>query len=138
MFEHCLYFNTTSLARDLEREWSRAFKPFGLTPPQAFMLRFILDKQAITTTDLSAGLNIAKATCSRTVDGLIGLGLIKRAPAPKDARSHELQPTTKAQDMREGINQASAEVTRRIKKIIGSEEFETTVKTLRSISTAIR
>jgi len=44
MFDDGLYFNATSLARKLERLWSQAFHPFGLTPAQAFMLRVILDQ----------------------------------------------------------------------------------------------
>jgi len=43
MFDHCLYFNTSALARRLEREWTVAFKPFDLTPPQAFTLRAVLE-----------------------------------------------------------------------------------------------
>ena len=42
MFDHCLYFNTTALARLLEKEWTAAFAGFDLTPPQAFLLRFPL------------------------------------------------------------------------------------------------
>ena len=45
MFDHCLYFNTTALARVLERQWAEAFKPFDLTPPQAFLLRAVLEYQ---------------------------------------------------------------------------------------------
>jgi DNA-binding MarR family transcriptional regulator len=138
MFEHCLYFNTTSLARQLEREWSRAFKSFGLTPSQAFMLRVILDKQSITGTDLATELNITKATCSRTSDGLIKLGFVKWVPADKDGRSYELLPTAKAKSIRDELTQASGEVTKKIKKIIGGEEFETTVMRLRRINSSIR
>lgn len=138
MFEYCLYFNTTSLARQLEREWSKAFKPFGLTPPQAFMLRVILEKQAITGTDLSQQLNISKATCSRTVDGLVALELVDKLQAGGDGRSYELHPTAKALGLRDGVNQASGEVTRKIKKVIGGEAFDTTVKNLRGIGSSLR
>lgn len=138
MFEHCLYFNTTSLARQLEREWTRAFKPFGLTPSQAFMLRVILEKPSITGSDLSLELNISKATCSRTVDGLIELGFVKKVQADKDGRSYELHPTSKARGIRDEVNQASGEVTKKLKRIIGSDDFETTVRNLRGISSSIR
>jgi DNA-binding MarR family transcriptional regulator len=137
MFEHCLYFNTTSLARQLERKWTRAFKPFGLTPSQAFMLRVILEKQSITGTDLALELNISKATCSRTSDGLIAIGFINKVQAEFDARSYELHPTAKARAIRDGINAASGEVTKQIKKLIGQDEFESTVKNLRDISSSI-
>lgn len=138
MFEHCLYFNTTSLARQLEREWTLAFKPFGLTPPQAFMLRVILDKQSITGTDLAKELNITKATCSRSIDGLIKLGYVNRAQAGEDGRSYEIHPTSKAVKIRDGVNQASGEVTKKIKKIIGSDKFESTVLSLRDIGSSIK
>jgi DNA-binding MarR family transcriptional regulator len=138
MFEHCLYFNTTSLARQLEREWSRAFKPFGLTPSQAFMLRIILEKSPISYTALASELNITKATCSRTVEGLVALNFIKRVQTDTDGRSFELIPMSSAQSIRDSINQASGEVTKKIKRIIGSREFETTVTNLRGISSAIR
>lgn len=81
VFEHRLYVNTTSLARHFEREWTRAFKPFGLTPPQAFILRAILEKQSITDTQLSVELDISRATCSRTADGSIPLGYVKKVQA---------------------------------------------------------
>jgi DNA-binding MarR family transcriptional regulator len=138
MFEHCLYFNTTSLSRQLEREWARAFKPFGLTPSQAFMLRVILEKQIITSTDLSRELNITKATCSRMVEGLIELGFVKKVQADSDGRSYELHPTQRARGIRDAVNLASAEVTKKIKRIIGSDHFETTVKQLREIASSIR
>jgi DNA-binding MarR family transcriptional regulator len=138
MFEQCLYFNTTSLARQLEREWTRAFKLFGLTPSQAFMLRVVLEKGSITITDLSLELNISKATCSRTVDGLVGHGFIKRTQTDKDGRSHELLPTEQAMKIHAALNQASGDVTKRIKQMIGSDEFETTVINLRRIGSSIR
>jgi DNA-binding MarR family transcriptional regulator len=138
MFEHCLYFNTTSLARQLDREWTRAFKPFGLTPSQAFMLRVILDMSPITHTDLASVLNITKATCSRTVDGLVQLGFIKREQADADGRTFELIPLRSASAIKTELNQASGEVTKHIKKIIGNNEFETIVTSLRGIGSAIR
>ena len=138
MFEHCLYFNTTALARQLEREWTGAFKPFGLTPSQAFMLRVILEKKSITATDLSRELTISKATCSRTLEGLIELGLVKRIQAESDGRSQELHPSAKARLIRDPINHASGEVTKKIKKLIGSDEFETIVTKLRGISVNLK
>lgn len=138
MFEHCLYFNTTSLARHLEREWVHAFKPFGLTPSQAFMLRAILDKQSITGTDLSAELNISKATCSRTLDGLIKLEFVKRVQASRDARSFELHASPKALRIQDALNQASGGVTKKLKDIIGKDGFEQIVKNLRNISNSFK
>ena len=134
MFEQCLYFNTTSLARKLERQWTIAFKPFGLTPSQAFMLRVILEKPQSYQNALAKEMNITKPTASRGLDGLEKLGLIERRPSPDDAREIEVHPTKKAKAMKDGLNAASGEVTKKFKKLLGSEEFLDVVGKLRGIS----
>ena len=134
MFEQCLYFNTTSLARKLEREWTLAFKPFGLTPSQAFMLRVILEKPQSYQNALAKEMNITKPTASRGLDGLEKLGLIKRLPSAADAREIEIHPTKKAKALKDGINAASGEVTKKFKKLLGTNEFLDVVGKLRGIS----
>ena len=134
MFEQCLYFNTTSLARKLEREWTMAFKPFGLTPSQAFMLRVILEKPQSYQNALAKEMNITKPTASRGLDGLEKLGLIERLPSADDAREIEIHPTKKAKAMKDGLNTASGEVTKKFKKLIGADEFLDVVGKLRGIS----
>ena len=134
MFEQCLYFNTTSLARKIEREWAMAFKPFGLTPSQAFMLRVILEKPQSYQNALAKEMNITKPTASRGLNGLEKLGLIERRPSPDDAREIEIHPTKKAKAMKDGLNTASGEVTKKFKKLIGADEFLDVVGKLRGIS----
>lgn len=134
MFEQCLYFNTTSLARKLEREWTLAFKPFGLTPSQAFMLRVILEKPQSYQNALAKEMNITKPTVSRGLDGLEKLRLIERRPSPDDAREIEVHPTKKAKAMKDGLNTASGEVTKKFKKLLGTDEFSDVVGKLRGIS----
>jgi DNA-binding MarR family transcriptional regulator len=138
MFEQCLYFNTTSLARQLEREWTKAFKPFGLTPSQAFMLRVVLDKAALLQSELALEMNISRPTATRGLDGLERLGLIKRLASMKDGREQEIHPTKKAIDMKNAINAASGDVTRRLKKVLGENHFEDVVGRVRGISSALK
>ena len=138
MFEQCLYFNTTSLARQLEREWASAFKPFGLTPSQAFMLRVVLDKTPLLQSELALEMNISRPTATRGLDGLERLGLIKRHPSQKDGREQEIHPTKKAVEMKEAINAASSTVTKRLKKVLGSSHFEEVVGQLRGIGSALK
>jgi DNA-binding MarR family transcriptional regulator len=138
MFEQCLYFNTTSLARQLEREWTTAFKPFGLTPSQAFMLRVVLDKAPLLQSELASQMNISRPTATRGLDGLERLGLVKRVTSERDGREQEIHPTKKASDMKEAINAASGAVTKRLKKALGSDHFEEVVGQLRGISSALK
>ena len=138
MFEQCLYFNTTSLARQLEKEWTSAFKPFGLTPSQAFMLRVVLNKASLLQSELANEMNISRPTATRALDGLERLSLIKRVASAKDGREQEIHPTKKAMGMKEAINAASAAVARRLKKSLGTSHFEDAVDQIRSISSALK
>ena len=138
MFEQCLYFNTTSLARQLEREWTSAFKPFGLTTSQAFMLRVVLDKAPLLQSELALEMNISRPTATRGLDGLERLGLIKRLASEKDGREQEIHPTKKAVELKDAINAASGAVTKRLKKVLGTNHFEDVVGQLRCISSALK
>ena len=137
MFEHCLYFNTTSLARKLEREWAVAFKPFGLTPPQAFLLRVVLAQPGCLQVALAQAMNITKPTATRTLEGLLKGGWIERAGAEGDARGWRVYPSAQAVQVHANLNRASAEVTRRFKKLLGPDGFDQAVSKVRLVSDAL-
>jgi DNA-binding MarR family transcriptional regulator len=137
MFDHCLYFNTTALARVLEREWARAFKPFGLTPPQAFMLRVILAKPGMLQSELATELTISRPTATRTLDGLQKLGLVERWTTEHDGRESAIRPTAMAVSLKEEIDAASAEVTKRLKKTLGIAHFDEAVAKMRSVRSTL-
>ncbi len=133
MFEQCLYFNTTALARVVEREWTRTFEPFGLTPPQAFMLRAILARAGALHRELAETLGIARPTATRVLDSLADKGLIERHPSGADGRESCVHPTPAAKTIERSLSAASAATTRRIKGLIGAEMFDGTVARLREI-----
>ena len=131
MFDHCLYFNTTALARLLEREWTRAFKPFGLTPSQAFMLRVVLEKPALLQSELAKELAIARPTATRTLDGLQKLALVERRHTETDGRELAIHPTAAAVELKSALNAASAVVTKRLKIALGPGHFDDTVSSVK-------
>jgi DNA-binding MarR family transcriptional regulator len=137
MFDHCLYFNTTALARVLEREWTRAFKPFGLTPSQAFMLRVVLEKPSLLQSQLASELAIARPTATRALDGLQKLGLVERRNTETDGREYAIHPTAPAVALKDQLNAASAEVTRRLKKELGAAHFDDTVSKVKKIRSTL-
>jgi len=138
MFDHCLYFNTTSLARVVEREWTQAFKPFGVTPPQGFLLRLVLARPGLSQAEIAGELTISRPTATRLIDGLQALDLVERRDAGVDARHWALFPTKKSQALHDGINAASAAVTRRIQQQIGKDEFLETVGKVRAVCSALK
>lgn len=138
MFDHCLYFNTTALSRVLEREWTTAFKPFGLTPSQAFMLRVVLEKPGLLQSELAMEMAISRSTATRTLDGLQKMKFLVRAPSGQDGRESAIHPTPLAINNREKINAASAEVTKRLKKRLGTAYFDETVTKVKVVRSALR
>jgi DNA-binding MarR family transcriptional regulator len=131
MFDHCLYFNTSALARQLEQEWTAAFKPFGLTPPQAFMLRAVLDRPGFAQRELAASMAISRPTATRALDGLAAKGLIERRDSDRDARESFVYGTAAAVAIHSRLNDASGRVTRRLKRLLGDNVFVDTVAKIR-------
>jgi DNA-binding MarR family transcriptional regulator len=138
MFDHCIYFNTTALARRLEREWSAAFAPFGLTPPQAFMLRAILDRPGLMQHELAQALAISRPTATRALDGLEAKGMIARKDSNRDGREQSVHPTPAAGAIRAPLNEAAGQMTRRLKRRLGERAFTDTVASMRAIRSALK
>jgi MarR family transcriptional regulator, temperature-dependent positive regulator of motility len=138
MFDHCLYFNTTALARRLEREWAAAFEPFDLSPPQGFLLRAILATPGVPQRELAATLAIARPTATRALDQLSEKGFVKRKMSAGDGREVFIFPTDKASAIHARLNEASGRVTQRLKRFLGEEVFEETVDKVRGVRSALK
>lgn len=133
MFDQCLYFNTTALARRLERLWAKAFAPFDLTPSQAFALRAVLQKPGMLHSELADTLQIARATATRSIDGLVNRGFLERRPTKTDGRESEIHPTPSAIDLKDALNAASGAVTKQMKAELGDDVFAAFVTQARAI-----
>ena len=137
MFDHCMYFNTAALARRLDREWADAFAEFELTPPQAFMLRAVLNRPGLLQSELSKELSIARATATRALDFLEIKSYIERRTTAGDGREVAVWPTPKATRVKSALNEASGAVTARLKKILGNAQFGATVARIRDTLAAL-
>src|SRR5512141_2765603 len=133
MFEECLYFNTVALARRLEREWAAAFKPFDLSPSQAFLLRAILNQPGLLQRELADSLAISRPTATRVLDGLAAKDLIERRDSGRDGREYTIFPTRKAAALQTALNEASGKVTKRLKKLLNEDVFAEAVSQMRGV-----
>jgi DNA-binding MarR family transcriptional regulator len=138
MFEHCLYFNTTALARVVERQWAKAFKPLGVTPSQGFLLRAVLVRPGLSQHEIAVELTISRPTATRLIDGLQALGLVERRNADHDARHSEVYPTARGLALEEALNDASGAVTRRIRQQVGNSSFADAVGKVRAVCSALK
>jgi DNA-binding MarR family transcriptional regulator len=137
MFDHCIYFNTTALARRLEQQWADAFKSFGLTPPQAFFLRAVLNQPGMPQRELAQTMAVSRPTATRALDGLAEKRFIERVPSTEDGREMLVYPTKRSLEIEKALNEASAKVTRQVKAVLGEDVFDGTVKSVRSVRFAL-
>ena len=138
MFDHCMYFNTAALARRLEQEWALAFKPFDLAPPQAFMLRAVLETPGALQFELADVLAISRPTATRALHGLAAKKMIVRCSTDQDGRHMAIYPTAQAIAIAAGLNAASAKVTRQLKKLLGEGSFVGVVEKIRGVRAALK
>ncbi|TFW31901.1 MarR family winged helix-turn-helix transcriptional regulator [Massilia horti] len=131
MFDECIYFNTAALARRLEREWAQAFSPFGVTPPQGFMLRAILDRPGMLQYELADALSISRPTVTRALDGLVQRGYVERRRTDADGREVAIHPTAAAVAIKAALNQSARTVTGRLKAQMGDAAFAEVVQKIR-------
>jgi DNA-binding MarR family transcriptional regulator len=137
MFDQCLYFNTTALARRLEQRWAGAFKPFGLTPPQAFVLRAVLNQPGMPQRELAQTMAVSRPTATRALDGLAEKRFVERVPSTDDGREMLVYPTRRSLEIEKALNEASGRITRQLKAALGEDVFNGTVNSVRSVRFAI-
>jgi DNA-binding MarR family transcriptional regulator len=77
----------------------------GVSLAQCHALMDIDSRGPLTLLDLAQGLGLDKSTLSRTVDGLVNIGLVERRPHPHDRRSIQLLLTDQGQRTCNDINE---------------------------------
>src|SRR5580658_1474288 len=133
MFDHCLYFNSSALARLAEREWGVVYAEFGLTPPQGFVLRVVLATPGCLSSQVADLLGIARPTATRLIDNLCDKDLVERRQGEADGREWGVYPTRSGNALERPLNDASAEIARKLRRKIGPGLFESAVSNMYSV-----
>jgi DNA-binding MarR family transcriptional regulator len=82
----------------------------GVTLAQCHALLEIEVRQSLSLGELAEALGLDKSTLSRTVDGLVNIGLVKRDLHPQDRRSVQLSLTSQGQQTCDRINNDNDEI----------------------------
>ena len=138
MFDQCLYFNASALARLVEREWAVVYSELGLTPAQGYVLRVVLSAPGCLGSEIADRLGIARPTATRLIDSLSTKKLVARRQGKSDARERGVYPTRAGKALEASITDASAHITRRLKAKIGAEVFDNTIVGIRKIRKALK
>jgi DNA-binding MarR family transcriptional regulator len=131
MFEECLYFNSNALARTVTRIWTEAYKPFGLSPPHAFMLRVILAKPGLMPRQLARELSLSRSTVTRFLDSLEQRGYLLRKFTASDGREVQVHPSKKALAIHKKLDDTGKNLTKHMAEMTSRQELKQTVAKLR-------
>ena len=104
--------------RALERIVVAQFKDSGccqgVSLAQCHALMEIESNGPLPLLDLAQGLGLDKSTMSRTVDGLVNIGLVERQPHPRDRRSVLLTLSEQGKSTCDNINRSNDALFRRV------------------------
>lgn len=133
MFEECLYFNSNSLARTIEKIWNNEYKKYNLSVSHAFLLRLILNSPGLNAKEIAEQLNLEKSTVTRFLDRLEHRRFILRKENIEDARERRIFPTKKAKDIHDELDQIGKKLTKEMYQRIGQAKVQDFVADLREI-----
>lgn len=137
MFEECLYFNSNALARTVTRIWSEAYKPLGLSPPHAFLLRVVLAKPGLMPRELAIELNLSRSTVTRFLDSLADKGWLRREMTTPDGREVQVYPTEQAKQVHQTLDAIGRGLSQQMAEIFGQDALAETVHSLRRFQKAL-
>ncbi len=110
----------------------------GVTLAQCHSILEIEDLGQATTVELSKRLGLDKSTLSRTIDGLVNIGLLERVAHPTDRRFNLLSLTTKGQEVADRINQSNDDFYRRVFEDIESQRHVEVIDNFEKLVGAMR
>jgi DNA-binding MarR family transcriptional regulator len=110
----------------------------GVTLAQCHTILEIEDLGQATTVELSKRLGLDKSTLSRTIDGLVNIGLLERVAHPTDRRFNLLSLTTKGREVADQINQSNDDFYRRVFEGIESERHDEVIDNFEKLIWAMR
>ncbi len=133
MFEECLYFNSNALARTVSQIWTEAYKPFGLSPSHAFMLRAVLAKPGLMPRELAKELRLSRSTVTRFLDSLEERKYLIRKMTTQDGREIQVFPTKKAMQIHQDLDRTGKNLSKLMGKTIGQDDLAQAVANLRKL-----
>ncbi len=125
-----VYDSMHNVARSTWRE-------YGLPPPGALVMRQIDRHPGVTVSALARSTGLAKSNVSKTVDGLVETGFIRRCSDPKDRRLGRLYATAKAEAH---FHEMWSEMRKRLSLVLATlshEETEAITGALQTLKEAV-
>lgn len=127
--EDCIFFQLAKAGQTGARFWGQKVSGLGLTATQAMVMRFLLDRDELTSSDLGSRTELDSATMTGILDRLEAAGLIERRPNPSDRRAILVHLTPKGRKTGEELAILMKESNREFMQSFGAED-ENSLRTL--------
>ena len=112
---------------------NQKLKDYDIRSGQHDFLYVIANNEGLSQKELSAILNIGKATTAKAVKNLLESGYIKRLTDDKDKRFYKLYLTEKGEDIKDIINGTFEEMIEIYSTGFSEVDYETTLESLSQI-----
>uniref|UniRef100_A0A942SX14 MarR family transcriptional regulator n=1 Tax=Neobacillus citreus TaxID=2833578 RepID=A0A942SX14_9BACI len=124
-----------------EQQLERARIESGLTKNEFLAVRYMLqahrDGRAMGPKDLAVMLAVSNASVTKIVDGLVGKGLLLRAPHPTDRRAQVLEPTVVAAEKIDASYATFHEAVVEVLDHLSAEDNEVLARSLARVTEAL-
>ena len=97
--EDCIFFQLAKAAQTGSRFWSQKVAALNLTATQAMVLRFLFDRDEVTSSELGSRTELDSATLTGVLDRLEAAGITERKPNPTDRRAIHILLTEKGKEV---------------------------------------
>lgn len=128
--------------RQLERETSSPFKPetgcCGLTLAQCHTLLEVGSRDEVSLVGLAASIGLDTSTLSRTIQGLVMLGLVNRLTNEKDRRCISISLTEQGRRVFTEIETTFNDYFGRVLELIPVEKRQAVVDNIAAFSDAVK
>ena len=138
MFDQCLYFNVNRLSRSLNTVWDQAFKKAGLSPAQAYILRYVCQQPGIQQGQIASEFGLEKSTVVRFIDALEKQGLLLRVRGDGDKRAVSIQPSKQGKAKSKELERIAASLYAKMSELMGSSKLSSFVKQSRKLDEQIK
>jgi len=135
MYDHCLFFNISTLNRQITKIWEDEFKQLGLSPSHGYVLTAIFEKPEISHKELSELMELDPSTMTRFLDKLVAKRLVIKSSKWKGATFHL---TKEGELLSRKINKSMERLFNKMQSHFGKTEFSELVKCLQRTRQSVK
>ena len=131
--EDCIFFQLSKASQRGARFWSQKVACLNLTAVQAMVIRFLYDRDEITSAELGVRTDLDSATLTGILDRIESAGLVERLPNPDDRRAILVHLTKKGQEAGLQVMKFMEEANKEFIRGLSEDEEKTLRSTLKKI-----